>query len=206
MPHASRAADAATDAANTAFALKATDKTHLAYVITGDPEVDSVSFAGLRGLSTILTERTALEPGPPIGVDPSKDELSFFPLIYWAISASAPMPTTATMARIDAYMRQGGSVLFDTRDQLERATQINSTISGTPSGERLKAMLAGLDIPPLEPVPADHVISKAFYLLNDFPGRYAGGPLWVQLTESTARTDRPVSEGDGVSPILITEN
>ncbi len=188
------------------FALKATDKTHLAYVITGDATVDQTSFSGLRGLSRILKERTALEPGEPIGVDPSKDELTFFPLIYWAIAPNAPMPTAATMARIDAYMRQGGSVLFDTRDQLERATQINSTIAGTQSGERLKRMLAGMDIPALEPVPADHVITKAFYLLNDFPGRYAGGPLWVQQTESAARADRPVSEGDGVSPILITEN
>jgi hypothetical protein len=205
-PHAGHAQGAAVaDAAADAFALKATDKTHLAYVITGDATVDTTSYAGLRGLSTILKERTALEPGEPIGVDPAKDELTFFPLLYWAIAPNAPMPTPATMARIDAYMRQGGSVLFDTRDQLERSTQIN-TIAGTPAGERLKAMLSGLDIPPLEPVPADHVLTKTFYLLNDFPGRYAGGPLWVQLTESEARTDRPVQAGDGVTPILITEN
>jgi hypothetical protein len=206
VPRPGHAQSPAAVAAADDFALKATDKTHLAYVITGDATVDATSLAGLRGLSTILKERTALEPGPPIGVDPAKDELTFFPLIYWAVAPNAPMPSTATMARIDAYMRQGGSVLFDTRDQLERATQINSTISGTPAGERLKAMLAGMDIPALEPVPADHVITKAFYLLTDFPGRYNGGPLWVQRSESTARADRPVSEGDGVSPILITEN
>ena len=110
------------------------------------------------------------------------------------------------MARIDAYMRQGGSVLFDTRDQLERSTSCNS-FSGTPAVERLREMLASLDIPPLEPVPADHVLTKAFYLLNDFPGRYAGGPLWVEATQNAeARTDRPAQAGDGVSPILITEN
>jgi hypothetical protein len=205
IPREGLAQSAVDQAAADAFALKAVDRTHLAYIITGDPNVDNVSLAGLRGLSTILKERTALEPGPPIGVDPARDELTFFPLLYWAIAPNAPMPTSATMARIDAYMRQGGSVLFDTRDQLERSTQFN-TIAGTPAGERLKAMLAGLDVPPLEPVPADHVLTKAFYILNDFPGRYAGGPLWVQLSESTARADRPVSEGDGVSPILITEN
>ena len=68
-------------------------------------------------------------------------------------------------------------------------------------------MLSSLDIPPLEPVPADHVLTKAFYLLNDFPGRYAGGPLWVETTQNAeARSDRPASAGDGVSTILITEN
>ena len=110
------------------------------------------------------------------------------------------------MARIDAYMRQGGSVLFDTRDQLERSTNVGA-FSGTPAVERLREMLANLDIPPLEPVPADHVLTKAFYLLNDFPGRYAGGPLWVETTQNgRTRADRPAQAGDGVSTILITEN
>ena len=160
----------------------------------------------MRGLSQILTERTALEPGDPIGVDPSRDELSFFPLLYWPIDPEAPLPSSATMARIDAYMRQGGSVLFDTRDQLERSTSFGS-FTGTPAVEHLRQMLSSLDIPPLEPVPADHVLTKAFYLLNDFPGRYAGGPLWVETTQNAeARSDRPANAGDGVSTILITEN
>jgi hypothetical protein len=69
-------------------------------------------------------------------------------------------------------------------------------------------MLSSLDIPPLEPVPADHVLTKAFYLLSDFPGRYAGGPLWVEASESGTGepSDRPARAGDGVSSLLITEN
>ncbi|HVY21531.1 MAG TPA: DUF4159 domain-containing protein [Bauldia sp.] len=191
---------------NDTFALSAMDKTHLAYVITGDAQVDETSRAGLVGLSDELAARTALEPGDPIGVDPATDELAFFPLIYWPIVPSTAAPAPATMAKIDAYMRQGGSVLFDTRDQLERSVQV-SGFGGTPAADRLREMLSGLDIPPLEPVPADHVLTKAFYLLNDFPGRYAGGPLWVQATDtSEERADRPAQAGDGVSTILITEN
>jgi hypothetical protein len=196
---------AAADPAGDAFALAALDKTHLAYVITGDAEADATSRAGLHGLSDVLASRTALEPGDPIGIDPAKDELAFFPLIYWPIVPSAPLPSQATMARIDAYMRQGGSVIFDTRDQLDRAISPDGT-ANTPAAERLRQMLATLDIPPLEPVPADHVLTKAFYLLNDFPGRYAGGPLWVESTDAQAHSDRPVQEGDGVSTVLITEN
>ncbi len=200
-----RAADDNPDA--DAFAMAAVDKTHFAYVITGDAEVDATSRAGLFGLSRVLATRTALEPGEPIGVDPARDELAFFPLIYWPVVADTAMPSSEAMAKIDAYMRDGGSVLFDTRDQLERSALANG-IGGTPNAERLRAMLGRLDVPPLEPVPADHVLSKAFYLLSDFPGRYAGGPLWVEA--SNARTDtpsnRPASAGDGVSTILITEN
>ncbi len=153
----------------------------------------------------MLAARTALEPGDPIGVDPSKDELAFFPLLYWPIVPDAPLPSEATMARIDAYMREGGSVLFDTRDQLDRAVSVDGT-ANTPAAQRLRQMLSTLDIPPLEPVPADHVLTKAFYLLNDFPGRYAGGPLWVESSDAQERADRPVQAGDGVSTILITEN
>ena len=199
------AGQARADEAADKFAMEAVSQTHLAYVVTGDPQIDDVSKAGLAGLSQVLTERTALEPGDPMGVDLERDDLSFFPLIYWPIAPATPMPTAAAMAKIDAYMRQGGSVLFDTRDQLERSTGFD-TFAGTPAAERLKEMLASLDLPPLEPVPADHVLTKAFYLLNDFPGRYSGGPLWVEATESQDRADRPAQAGDGVSTILITEN
>ena len=63
--------------------MKATEKTHLAYIVTGDSEVDEVSKAGLQGLTLFLAQRTALEAGEPIGLDPARDELAFFPLIYW---------------------------------------------------------------------------------------------------------------------------
>jgi hypothetical protein len=194
------------DEASDRAAIEAVSSTRLAFVVTGDEMLDAASEAGLRGLSAVLAERTALEPGDPVGVDPASDELAFYPLIYWPVSGEAAAPPASTMARIDAYMRQGGSVLFDTRDQLERSTNVNP-FSGTPAVEHLRAMLSSLDVPPLEPVPADHVLTKAFYLLNDFPGRYSGGPLWVEASQGTEdRVDRPAQAGDGVSTILITEN
>ena len=187
------------------FVLEAVNVTHLAYVITGDRAVDDVSKAGLSGLSRALTDSTALEPGEPIGVNPATDELAFFPLIYWPIDAAARMPSPEAIAKIDAYMQQGGTVLFDTRDQ--DAAAINFENSTTPANQRLRDILAGLNIPPLEPVPSDHVLTKSFYILQDFPGRYRGSPLWVQASLSTeTRADRPVRAGDGVTPIMITGN
>jgi hypothetical protein len=202
LPVNSLRADEAADR----FAMEAENETHLAYVVTGNATIDDVSRAGLQGLSRVLAERTALEPGEPMGVDPAHDELAFFPLLYWPIDPDSQMPSAATMARIDAYMKQGGSVLFDTRDELDRSTGVTG-FSGTTAGERLQAMLANLDIPPLEPVPADHVLTKAFYLLNDFPGRYAGGSLWVEAsTPEEQPSNRPARAGDGVTTILITSN
>lgn len=196
------------DAASDQFAMDAVNKSRLAYVRTGNAEIDDMSEAGLAGLSRALGARTAMEPDNPLGVDVEKDELSFFPLLYWPIDPSSPMPSSQTLAKIDAYMKQGGSILFDTRDELERPPG-STGFGGTPAAERLRAMLSGLDIPPLEPVPGNHVLTKAFYLLEDFPGRYSGGPLWVEASppeDDAAAAQRPARPGDGVSSILITEN
>lgn len=180
------------------------DRTHLAYVITGESDVDHISERGLAGLSDYLYYRTALEPGDPVGVDIAKDELSIFSILYWPVSATAPMPTPAAISRIDAYMRSGGTVLFDTRDQLSTLTAMGGV---SPNTQRLRDILADIDIPPLEPVPSDHVLTKSFYLLKSWPGRFAGSPLWVEA-QATGKPDpaRPARAGDGVSPILITGN
>src|SRR5262249_25165651 len=71
------------------FAMKASLKTHLAYVMTGDAQIDEVSRQGLAGLSKVLTARTALEPAEPMGVDIDKDELAFFPILYWPVREDA---------------------------------------------------------------------------------------------------------------------
>lgn len=179
------------------------DTTHLAYVRTGEDDVDRISEQGLQGLSEFLTWRTTLEPGQPVGLDISKDELSFYPIIYWPVSATAPMPSSAAISRIDAYMRAGGTVLFDTRDQFS-SLDIGATSA---NGERLQAILANIDIPPLEPVPEDHVLTRSFYLLTNFPGRYNGSPLWVESRQGAAKTTSGLSSsGDGVTPIMITGN
>uniref|UniRef100_UPI0031F4DF54 DUF4159 domain-containing protein n=1 Tax=Martelella sp. UBA3392 TaxID=1946834 RepID=UPI0031F4DF54 len=178
-------------------------ETHLAYVVTGEEEVDRISERGLKGLSDYISYRTALEPGDPIGVDPASEELAFYPLIYWPISATAPMPSEEAIAGIEAYMRNGGTVLFDTRDQYSPLGQ--SAVSA--NTERLRQILDNIDVPPLEPVPEDHVLTRSFYLLSDFPGRYDGSPLWVEARAGEDAAGNIVtSGGDGVSPILITGN
>jgi hypothetical protein len=50
----------------------------------------------------------------------------------------------------------------------------------------------------LVPVPPDHVLTKAFELIQDFPGRWTGGQLWVE--EHDGRVN------DGVSSIIVGGN
>lgn len=192
-------ARAAEDA--TAFAMNASLQTRLAYVSTGDAAVDRVSEAGLRGLSQALTQRTAVEPGEPMAVNLETDDLAFFPLIYWPVTADSARPSDSAISKVDAFMKNGGTILFDTRDQAALGATGTS-----PATMALRRILAGIDIPPLEPVPLDHVLTKTFYLLEGFPGRWSGGPLWVEALTTEAVEDHPARAGDGVSPVLMTSN
>lgn len=182
--------------------LESLDQTRLAYVITGDDDTDETSKMGLDSLSNFLTSRTALEPGTAIGVDIETDQLALYSLIYWPMSEDADDPSPAAISRIDAYMKSGGTVLFDTRDRIAELGGGSSSLT-----LKMQRILANLDIPPLEPVPEDHVLTKSFFLLDAFPGRYADGPLWVEaIPETEDPATRPARAGDGVSSILITGN
>ncbi len=154
-------------------------ETKLAYVVTGNAEVDAISKAGLAGLTLFLAQRTALEPGDPIGLDIAHDELAFYPLIYWPIAPGAARPTEAASKRIDTYMKDGGTVLFDTRDAVVAPPGPGGE-TRSPGMLELRKILSSLDLPELEPVPRDHVLTKTFYLLRDFPGRFNTGQLWVE--------------------------
>mgnify|MGYP000468688843 CR=1 FL=1 len=190
------------------FAMRSVSQTRLAYVVTGNADVDSIVKAGMTGLTLFLAQRTALEAGDPVGVDPARDELSFFPLIYWPVVPGAAKPSQDTLNRIDAYMKQGGTVLFDTRDAIEAPPGENGATQ-TPGMAALRSILSALDVPELEQVPREHVLTKTFYLLRDFPGRYTSGQTWVETLprdEDDEAASRPAHGGDGVSPIIITSN
>jgi hypothetical protein len=182
--------------------------TRLAYVVTGNNDVDSISRAGLAGLTLFLAQRTALEAGDPVGLDIARDELAFYPLIYWPIVPGTARPSDETLKRIDTYMKNGGTVLFDTRDAVEAPPGPGGETRSSGMLE-LRKILASLDLPELEPVSRDHVLTKTFYLLRDFPGRFSTGQLWVEALPATTdeeQSARPARGGDGVSSIIITSN
>jgi hypothetical protein len=185
------------------FALQASLNTRLAYVTTGDAAIDEVSRQGLVGLSRVLAERTAIEPGDPMAVDVERDELVFFPLLYWPVGADAKPLSDHTLAKVDAYMKQGGMIIFDTKDY--QMPFSGAAVAAQSPG--LANLLGRLDIPRLEPVPDDHVLTKSFYLMRGFPGRWDGGMLWVEAQPVDESGDtRRALKSDGVSSILITSN
>ena len=188
LPAAARADDA--------FVVRATAQLRLAYVRTGDQAVDAESRAGLNGLSDVLNRRTAVDTGDPIGVDIETDELIFFPLLYWPVTADQSPPSPSAVERINRYLETGGTILFDTRDGNEQSP---GPFGGAAiAAQRLRRLTAGIKMPPLVPIPPDHVLTKSFYLMHDFPGRWDGGTLWVEPVEDHVN--------DGVSSVIVGAN
>ncbi|MBV7407683.1 DUF4159 domain-containing protein [Maritimibacter sp. DP1N21-5] len=208
LPGSARAQEAPSDATSDAALAELIDaagEVSLAYVVTGDAQIDRVSEAGLLGLSQQLFTRTSVEPVDPTGVDIERDELAVYPLLYWPVTANQPAPSDEAYGKLNAYLRGGGMIVFDTKD----GDVAGFGSSSTPESQRLRMLARPLDIPPLEPVPEDHVLTRTFYLLADFPGRYAGQAVWVE----SAPADAERAEGmpfrnlnDGVTPVLIGGN
>ena len=166
--------------------------TRLGYVVTGDSQVDGVSRAGLEGLSDYVNQRTAAALVEPDAVDLGKTDLSFYPLLYWPITAGAEPLAANQAAALNDYMSRGGIILIDTRDSGSGA----GFAPGTDTA--LQRVAQGLVIPPLAPLTTDHVLARSFYLLQDFPGRYTGDTVWVQRDQDRAN--------DSVSPVIIGGN
>jgi hypothetical protein len=175
------------------FTLQATSELHLAYVRTGVPEVDDEARAGLAGLSDVLNHRTAVEAAAPMEVDIETDDLIFFPLLYWPVVDGQQLPSPKAVERVNRFLATGGTILFDTRDQGER-----TVFSASAAQQRLRRLAQGLNIPPLVPVPPDHVLTKSFYLMQEFPGRWSGGAVWVEPVEDQVN--------DGVASVIVGSN
>jgi hypothetical protein len=173
-------------------ALKGSLDTRLAYIITGDKEVDDLSKAGLEGLSEVLRNRTSVEPADPVGLDLEKDEPRLYPLIYWPITSTQPNLSARASAAIDRYLRTGGILFIDTRDQ---QMSFDRGSNGNPD---LKRLLSGIETPPLVVMPPDHVLTKSFYLLSEMPGRWSGGKVWIESGNGRVN--------DGVTTIVIGAN
>jgi hypothetical protein len=199
-----RAQESSEPQGETAFAIDVTAELTLGHILTGDEEIDRVAQAGLRGLSDTLFYRTSVEPGDPVGVNLEEDELAFFPMLYWPVTPDQATPSPAAYAKLNEYLRSGGMILFDTRD-----ADIASFGASSPNGRKLQELAQPLDVPPLEPVPEDHVLTRTFYLLQDFPGRYASRDVWVEAAPPDAEQIEGMpfrNLNDNVTPVVIGGN
>ncbi len=188
VPVAPARAQSANDAAPSSraadrLALTASLQLRFAYALTGDARTDRLSRTALVRLGEVVAMRTTVAPAPPLGIDLSRDELIFFPLVYWpVVDDPAPLPAAA-IDRIDRYMKTGG-ILFIDASSVARPT------------EALRRALGRLDVPPLMRLPSDHVLNRAFYLLERYRQARPPTNIWVERHAGGVN--------DGVSSVVIS--
>lgn len=166
---------------------------HLAYIKTDQTAIDQMSEDALKSLVNALIERTTIEPAGVRGVNPEQDTLVFFPFLYFPIKRNIPALSAKASAALNAYMASGGTIVFDTQDAGDR------TLFSGQAHPGLTRITQSLDMPNIMRIPSNHVLTKSFYLLQTFPGRWASGNVWVDQ-------NRHADRHDGVSSIIIGSN
>lgn len=167
---------------------------HLAYIETGDGQIDELSRVALESLSRELTRRTTIEPVGVHAVAPDSDGLVMYPFLYWPVRLDTPALSEAERLNINNYIAAGGTLVIDTADESERNLRAGSAHRG------LARVTEGLTIGQLTTVPEDHVLTKSFYLTRVFPGRWANGPIFVERAGATQ------GGRDGVTSVIIGSN
>jgi Domain of unknown function (DUF4159)/Aerotolerance regulator N-terminal len=169
----------------------------LAFVQNGSSD-DRVTLAGLKGLTRYIGNRTTLEPAEPLGLSLDKDELNLYPVLFWAMQPTTPRPSAKALLKLENYLKNGGLLVIDTADANQSGI--------TPATRAMRNILGLLDIPPLAPVPENHVLGRSYYLLNQFPGRFSNGVTWIEAlpTSDKQEEDRPARASDSVSPLILT--
>ncbi len=168
-------------------------ETRFAYILTGDEARDRMSAAGLQGLSRIAARRSSIEPGPPDAVDPARDELIFYPFLYWPFGADQADISERAAENLRSYMRLGGTLVIDTADAAGPLS-----LRRQDTDRALRRLLRRLRAPALRPLPADHVLLRSFYLLQSFPGRWNSSSLWIG--------DERAGRSDGVATLIVGNN
>ncbi len=172
-------------------------QTQLGFILTNDAYTDQISADGLAWLSADVSAHTSAQLGAPVGLNPAKDDLGLYLLIYWPILPGAPALAPAACTALNIYMAHGGLLVID-----QPGGDPGGPGSGAGfapgAGAALARATACLNRPPLEPLATTNIMTRCFYIIRDFPGRFAGAPVYI--------ADASARDADGVTPIIIGQN
>lgn len=161
---------------------------YVGHLKTGDQQLDNLAHRGLQGLQEVIRMRSTIDMRGVVAVDPEQDDLSFYPMLYWPLTSRQAPLTQKAMLSLQAYMRQGGLLMIDTRDGGD----------GDAARQTLQRMLSVIAIPALAEVTPDHILSRSFYLLKSWPGVTASQHVWVEK--------EPDPNNDSVTSIIVGGN
>ncbi len=167
--------------------------TYLAYVKNKDQKINEISYRGLLSLSKALDRRTSISPKGVEEINLSEDDIYYFPIIYWPTGKELTKLVPKIKIKIKNYLNNGGIILFD-------ASAFFKDISlGKKNKYReITKYFEQISLNELTPISNNHTLSRSFYLLNNYPGRWDRGTLLVDSNS--------INTNDGVSSIILGFN
>ena len=178
---------------NNAYTEGLDNDTYLAYIKTPDKKLNAVSKSGLSTIKNLLETRTSVSPKEVIGVNITKDPIYYFPFLYWPLSKDLIILDITTVSKIKKYLTNGGMILFDIIGFSRESFSLESNKFKT-----IKSFLASIEADNLSPINEGHTLTKSFYLLKKFSGRWDNKNLLIESSN--------LEEKDGVSSVILGFN
>jgi len=167
--------------------------TFLAYVKTNDKKLNAISNSGLNTIKNLLKTRTSISPVAIIEIDIIKDPLYSIPFLYWPLPEDLIELDVKTITKIKNYLANGGMILFDVIGFSRESFNLDNN-----KFKSIKDFLSSIEAADLTPIPKNHTLTKSFYLLKKFPGRWDNKNLLVENSS--------LELNDGVNSVILGFN
>lgn len=147
----------------------------LAYIDTRNQALNSLSERGLVALTQVLSNRTTVTPAPPIKLNPTTDDLGFYPVIFWPVTPDLAGIGQEAAENLRLYIENGGLLVIDGLTDLGHARAA------------VQAVMNKILPFPLKALADSHVLNRSYYLLQgQTPGRQTG-TLWLEQSHRLSR-------------------
>ena len=141
----------------------------------------------------MLSLRTSIDATGIVGINIKTDNIYYYPFIYWPLTKNLLQIQEAEIRKINNYLTNGGMIFFD----VVGFSRSNLNLKDKKFQE-IREFLSSININSLSPIPLDHTLTKSFYLLKNFPGRWDNRILLIENSN--------LDINDGVSSIILGFN
>ncbi|MEC8100338.1 MAG: DUF4159 domain-containing protein, partial [Pseudomonadota bacterium] len=169
------------------------NETYLAYVEIENTQINNISKNGLEKIRSLLITRTSVNPQKVIGIDIKTDYIYKYPFIYWPLTKNLLSIKKQEINKIKNYLNNGGIIFFDIIGFSRKSLNLKEK-----KFQGISDFLNEIGANELSIIPKEHTLTKSFYLLNKFPGKWDNRILFVETNNLQYK--------DGVSSIILGFN
>ncbi len=169
------------------------NETFLAYIKIENTKINNISENGLETIRNLLTTRTSINPKGVIGLDIKSDHIYRYPFIYWPLTKNLLSIKKPEIIKIKNYLNNGGIFFFDIIGFSRKNLNLKEK-----KFQEIRNFLNAIGANELSIIPEGHTLTKSFYLLNKFPGKWDNRILFVENSNLQYK--------DGVSSVILGFN